>query len=155
MRAVVRPRRGNLIVFVLLLALAATIFAATTDLPAPGRPTDPGAAGYPRLLAVVIAALGVALLGQRTGGEALPRGRDALQVAGIFALLVVYVNVLAFLGFILASLLFLLSALLLAGVRGVVSLIVIPPVFSILVYYLFYELFQVVLPRGPLESLIS
>jgi hypothetical protein len=29
----------------------------------------------------------VALLGQRTGGEALPRGRDALQVAGIFALL--------------------------------------------------------------------
>lgn len=148
-------RAGNLVVAVLLLALAVTMFAATADMPSPGSASDPGAAGYPRLLAVGIGLLALALLAQRDHWQEGP-GRDGvLRVVAITVLTILYVNVLAALGYLLATVLFLLATMLVAGARSPAALLLIPPVFSALVYYLFFAVFEVSLPRGALELLIS
>jgi putative tricarboxylic transport membrane protein len=99
--------------------------------------------------------LAVILLLQRRGGEPMPRPRDGLRVAAIAALTIGYVNILAALGYLLATMLFLVGALLLARVRHPVALVTIPPAFTVLVYSIFHVAFEVSLPRGVLERLIT
>lgn len=87
-------------------------------------------------------------------GEPLPRGRDALRVAGVVGLLLFYVAVLELLGFILATVIFLLGALLLAGARHPLALILVPTGVSVVLFYVFYELLRVSLPRGVIEGMM-
>jgi putative tricarboxylic transport membrane protein len=149
-------RRANLFAGVFLLGIAVAMLVGTGGLPAPGRANDPGAAGYPRLLAIAIAALAIALLFQRDKGtERLPRGSDARRVIAILVMLLVYVNILAALGFILATALFLVGALALAGVRHPAPLATVPIVFSAAVYYVFSVTLRVSLPRGIVERFLS
>jgi hypothetical protein len=70
-------------------------------------------------------------------------------------MLLVYVNILAALGFILATALFLVGALALAGVRHPAPLATVPIVFSAAVYYVFSVTLRVSLPRGIVERFLS
>ncbi|QVQ50053.1 tripartite tricarboxylate transporter TctB family protein [Spiractinospora alimapuensis] len=148
-------RAGTIATVLVLLVVAGTVWAASLDLPAPGRQSDPGAGGYPRLLAVVLAALALTLLPRSVGEERFPRGSDAWRVVGVVAAIVGYVNVLAPLGYLLATTVFLGVALRLAGVRNVLALVGVSVAFSAAVYFTFYGVFDVSLPRGPLERLLT
>lgn len=148
-------RAGTIATVLVLLVVAGTVWAASMDLPAPGRESDPGAGGYPRLLAVVLAALALTLLPRSVGDEQFPRGRDAWRVIGVVAAIVGYVNLLAPLGYLMATTIFLVVALLLAGVRNVLALVIVSVTFSAAVYFTFYGVFDVSLPRGPLERMLT
>lgn len=149
-----RGRAGDVVAALLLLGFAVAMFVLTLGFPAPGQPNDPGTAALPCIVSVGLAVLAVLLLMRARGGEPLPRGRAALRVVGIMVLAVAYAFLLEPLGFILASALFLLGAMLLAGARQVLYLVIVPPSLSLALFYLFYRLLEVSLPRGIVEGLL-
>lgn len=138
-----------------LLVFAVAVFAITLGFPGPAQPNDPGSAAFPRIIAGALAVLAVLQLARPRRGEELPRGAAALRVAGMVVLLVVYALVFEVLGFILSSVLFLLGALLLAGVRRPALLLIMPVAISVVLFYVFYNLLEVSLPAGFLESFLS
>jgi putative tricarboxylic transport membrane protein len=150
----VRAGAGNLVAAGLLLAVAAAVVFLTLDFPPPGDPNDPGAGTFPRMIAGLLAGCGLLLLFQRSETEPLPRGSGLLRVAGVVVLLGGYAALLEPLGFVLASVLFLAAALLLAGVRRPLLLAVLPPGISLALFYVFYVLLRVSLPRGVIEGVI-
>lgn len=149
-----RDRAGDIVSGALLLALVVAIFVITPGFPPPGQPNDPGTAAFPRIIAGALGALALILLVRPERGEPLPRGRDALRVAGVVGLLLFYVAVLELLGFILATFIFLVGALLLAGARRPLTLILVPTGVSVVLFYVFYELLRVSLPRGIIEGMM-
>jgi putative tricarboxylic transport membrane protein len=150
----VRERAGNIVSAALLLVLAVTVFVLTLGFPPPGQPNDPGTAAFPRMVAVALGVLAVVQLLRPDRREPLPRGSAALRVAGILGLLLAYALILEALGFVLSTILFLLGALLLAGTRRPLYLIAVPVGASVVLFYVFYELLEVSLPRGVLEGLL-
>lgn len=146
---------GDYVAAGVLLILAIAVFAITLGFPGPGQPNDPGSAAFPRIVAGTLAVLAVLQLARPQRGEELPRGAAALRVMGIVTLLAVYAVVLEALGFILSSVLFLLGALLLAGVRRPSFLVVLPVGISVVLFYVFYNLLEVSLPTGFLEGFLS
>ncbi len=149
-----REKVGDIVSALLLLTFAVAMFGLTFGFPPPGQANDPGTAALPRLVAGTLGVLAVLQLIRPEEGEPLPRGRAALRVAGIVGLLAIYAAILEALGFILASTLFLLGAIVLAGGRQPVYLILIPPVLSVALFYVFYRLLEVSLPRGYVEGLL-
>jgi putative tricarboxylic transport membrane protein len=150
----VRDKAGDIVSGIVLLALVVAIFVVTLNFPPPGQPNDPGTAAFPRIIAGALGVLALMLLVRPERGEPLPRGRDVLRVAGIVGLLLFYVVVLELLGFVLATIIFLASALLLAGARRPLALTLVPTGVSVVLYYVFYELLRVSLPRGVIEGII-
>lgn len=149
-----RDKAGDIVSALLLLAFAAAMFLLTLGFPAPGQANDPGTAALPRIVAVGLGVLAVLQLVRPGVWEPLPRGRTVLRLVGIVGLLVVYAMVLEILGFILASTLFLLGAIVLAGGRRPLYLVLIPPVLSVVLFYVFYMLLGVPLPRGYVEGVL-
>ena len=149
-----REKAGDIAAALLLLIFAAAMFVLTLGFPAPAQPNDPGTAAFPRMIAVALAVLALAQLLRPKETGALPRGGAALRVGGVLALLVAYAALFEALGFVAATALFLLGALLLAGIKRVAYLILVPVGVSVVLFYLFYELLEVSLPRGLLEGLL-
>lgn len=148
-------RTGNIVAAVLALIVGVTVFTQTAGLDESGASSDPGAAGYPRLIAGILIVMAVLLALQRGTGDALPSRADGLRVVGIVLLLVLYAVTFETIGYIAATALFLVAALLLMGIRQWVPLIVLPVLLSTGLFFLFYNIFGVSLPREFLERLIS
>src|SRR5690606_5772736 len=108
--------------------------------------SDPGAAGYPQLIAGVMMVLAVLLALQKDNGEPPARGGDALRVAGTIALLIGYVAMLEPLGYILSTVILILGTMLLMGIRSIISLVVVPIALALANFYVFYIAFGVPLP---------
>ena len=150
-----RERKGTLISTALLLVFAAVGFVLTLSFPAPAQPIDPGPAAFPRLIVGGLAIFALLqLMEPGKGEEPLPRGRQALKVVGVLVLLLVYAAVLKPLGFIVSTIIFLVGALILAGVRRPFPLVLMPVGLAVVLFYVFYELLRVSLPRGVIEGLL-
>ncbi|NJC21479.1 putative tricarboxylic transport membrane protein [Arthrobacter pigmenti] len=148
-------RKGNVVAAGLLLIIGVLVFTQTTALGESGASSDPGAAGYPRLIAGVLIVLAVLLTLQRGTGDALPSRADGLRVVSVVVLLVTYALALEAIGYIAATAVFLAAALLLMGIRSWLPLILLPVGFSVALFLFFYNVFGVSLPREFLERLIS
>lgn len=149
-----RDKAGDIVSAGLLLALAVAMLALTFNFPPPGQPNDPGTAAFPRIVGGALTIFAVLQLLRAEKGEPLPRGWAALRVFGILVLLAIYATVLEMLGFILATVLFLFCAILLAGARRPLYLILVPPTLSVALFYLFFRLLEVSLPRGLVEGVL-
>lgn len=149
-----RHHRGNLISAGLLLLLAGIMFAATFGFPPPGQADDPGTAAFPRILAAGLGILAGLLFFGSGQTQALPRGPAALRVAGVLGLLLVYALTLEVLGFMAATVLFLIATLLVAGARNPLVLGLLPAGLSIALFYVFNQLLSVSLPRAFLEGVL-
>lgn len=148
-------RRANLIGAAVFLLLGVVTFAQMAGLNESADGSDPGAAGYPRLLAAIMIVLAVLLALQNDNGEPPARGRDALRVAGTVAVLVAYTVALEPLGYIASTVIMLVATMLLMGIRSILPLIVVPIAIALANFYVFYIAFGVPLPFTYLERLLS
>lgn len=148
-------RRPNIVAAAAFLVLGVVVFAQMAGLDELADKSDPGAAGYPQLIAGIMIVLAVMLALQRDNGEPPVRARDALRVAGAVALLGVYVLTLEPLGYILSTMIMVVGTMLLMGIRSVLPLVIAPIVLSLSNFYLFYVAFGVPLPFSFLERLLS
>lgn len=149
------PRTGNIVTAVLLLIVGVVVFTQMAGLDAQGDASDPGAAGYPSLLAGLLIILAIMLPFQADTGDPMPPLDSGLRVLGVVALLIAHYFLLGLIGYILATSLLLFGAMLLMGIRRILPLVLLPIVFSVSMFYLFYTVFGVALPRAFLEGFFS
>lgn len=152
-----KQRRAPLIGAGIFLLLGIITFAQTSGLDETGASHDPGAAGYPRLLAGTLIVLAMILSFQKDGGEGetTVRGGNALRVVGTIGLLIVYAALMEPLGYILSTSVFLVATMLLMGIRNIAGLIALPVGLSLANFYIFYVAFGVSLPYAFLEGVLS
>ncbi len=150
-----KSRLGDRIVAGILLALAVGMFAYTLTFPGTLQPTDPGTAAFPRILAVALGVLALALLLRPDEVSLLPERAGAFPMVGIIVLTAVYAAVLPILGFLISTIAYLAGALLLMKVRKPVYLVVVPIIVSITLFALFGLLLEVPLPYGLPERILT
>jgi putative tricarboxylic transport membrane protein len=133
-----------------LMALSVGVYVLTQDMAKVPAGIGPG--DYPRVIAVGLFVLGAVLAGQSARRATAdvrsryPRGA-AGRVAALVATVLAYVYVLPHLGFVLATPLFLIAAMLLFGVRRPVLILSSAVGVTLAVYWIFYSLFQILLPK--------
>ena len=148
-------RRANLVGSFIFLAIGVTTFAQMAGLNEQADSSDPGAAGYPKLLATLMIALAVLLAFQPDNGEDPPTRAGLLRVIAAIAVTFAYALVLVPLGYVVATALFVLATMLLMGIKSIPSLILMPIGLALVNFYLFYEAFGVPLPYTFIERLLT
>ncbi|SNZ12035.1 Tripartite tricarboxylate transporter TctB family protein [Natronoarchaeum philippinense] len=135
---------------VLLLALSAGVFVVSGDFPR--GPGITGPAFFPRVISVLIAAFALAQLGKRLY---VSRVRSyeithevAVQVFAVFGLVVAYVLALPWIGFVPATIAFLLAAMWYSGVGSLPRAVVVAVGVTLALYYTFIVFLRVPLPEG-------
>lgn len=141
---------------VLLVALSVGVFRVSRDFPS-GFGGTPGAAFFPRLIAASIGLLAVVLfVRSAVSGERRPpevsvenAGRFAVPVA----LLVAYVALMSYLGFVLVTVGFLILLMRYSGVQAYRRSVPLAVGLGVVLHYVFGEFLHVPLPEGSVVSL--
>jgi hypothetical protein len=137
---------------ILLLAVAVGIFVVTADFPT--GPAETGPAFYPRMIAVLIAFFALVQLGRSLRGEGVRSyelDRDvAIRVAAAFLLVVAYVLLLPWLGFVTGTVVFLIAAMRYSGVTSYGRMVLVSVGLTLVLYYTFVVFLRVPLPVSPI-----
>lgn len=147
-------RFSDRLIAVLLFLTAVGLFVVSASFPDPGQDADPGTAALPRIIAVGLAVLAV-LLFIRAEPTLIAPPPEARVRSGVMVLATIaYALLLNPLGFVIATVAFMIVALYLMGVRNPVPIVAMPVVLALLVYFLFTAALSVYLPQGILEGVI-
>lgn len=137
---------------ILLLALAAGIFVVTAEFPR--GPAETGPAFYPRMIAVLIAFFALVQLARSfQSGDVRSHEIDravTIRVTIAALLVVAYVLLLPWLGFVTGTVAFLLVAMWYSGVRSYPRMVLVSVGLTVLLYYTFVVFLRVPLPVSPL-----
>ena len=146
-------RKANIIISLILLGFASFYAYLIANLPARDLPNTLGAAFVPWVLAGILTGLSLTLLvgsilARNKGRSVSLPARELLGIAFLLILIICYIKLMAFLGFLLASIVFLFILTRLAGGRKPLEMIIFSVTTATLVYLLFHKFFQVQLPAG-------
>lgn len=146
-------RKANIIVSGILLVFAGFYVYLITNLPSRDLPNTLGAAFMPSVLAGLLVCLCLILLIssylRRNDSQIVSLPYKELRgIAGLIVLITVYIKAMVYLGFILASIIFLGILTWMAGSRKPVEILIASVGVTIAVYLLFYKFFNVQLPAG-------
>jgi hypothetical protein len=160
-------KRVDLAVAVGFLAFGVWLLAESFRIPQGSVPDSIGSGGVARVLAVgIIVLTGVLIVRRvaswrRTVGNAVPpegseddaEHQSSTRRAGLmFAFLVAYALAVKYLGYPIATPVFVVVALVLMQVRSLVKLVAIPVTYTVTTYALFVGVFGVLLPLGVLST---
>ncbi len=151
-KASIKPK--HLIQSALWIALALAVFLASLQLPFPKSAADPSPAILPIGTAIILVVLAVLLLVFPTETERMPGRSELLRVARTLVIFAAYVALIPILQFIVATWIYLIVILLVSGERRVLTVGVLPPIASVVLFVLFYSLLGVSIPAGGLELFI-
>lgn len=148
-------RLANIVVSLILLVFSGLYAILIANLPARDLPNTLGAAFVPWVLAGSLASLSLmllvgALLSKNDHSRVSLPARDILGITGLLVLIVLYVKVMNYLGFIPVTILFLAVLTWVAGSRKPLGILVFSVSSTMLIYLLFHNLFSVQLPEGTL-----
>lgn len=135
-------------IFLVILGIAGFVGAGTIENMLVTRLSG---AFFPQVLFAIIflCGAGLAFAGyKRTDKEALPDFKWG-KLGQIVGALAVYVAILEYAGFLISSVLFLISAMLMFGERRIKVIIPVAVLSAVVIYFLFTEAFMIVLPGIP------
>ena len=145
----------NIVVALVLIATAAGYGIVAAGLPDRAVPNTPGPSFFPWLITILVGGLSAILLWQ--GVRALPRSGFRVDLGGIdrkaaltLVLFATYLGLLPLAGFLLASIPFTAGLILLYGGRKPAVVLAGSVGMPVLLYYLFREVFSILLPTGGL-----
>jgi hypothetical protein len=147
-------KQGDLTFGIILLAFSVVFYYLSyhfTGYEIEKIPNDVGPAFMPRLLLGAMVIEAIALLLQSVSSNA-----DSARMKRVFQLrpmvmlasFVCYIYLSTFLGYIISTILFMLLAFTLLGVRGIWTLILVPPLIAFATYFLFGSVLNIYLPSG-------
>ncbi|HDQ14039.1 MAG TPA: tripartite tricarboxylate transporter TctB family protein [Sediminispirochaeta sp.] len=149
-------RKDNMISGGVLLVFAAFYIYMTENLPIRNLPGTLGADFMPRIFGWILAVLAAVLIvqsyisykkGQPMEEQIVVRQpltrKEALKVAGLFALLVTYVYGIIYLGYLIATPLMLAILVYSGGSKKTLEIVLTSVVVSLLVFFLFNTVFMV------------
>jgi putative tricarboxylic transport membrane protein len=153
-------RSRNLISAIVLLTLGAGYALLTANLPTRAIENTTQPSFFPTVVVVLLLALSAILLVQgifAIGANSVP---EALKIPARkyligFIAFVIYLVLLPILGFIVANILIFAVLMMLYGERRPVWIVGGSVLVSVAMFFLFREVFQIRLPGGVLESLVS
>ncbi len=120
-------------------------------------PFDIGPAFLPRLLLAALAVESLALL-IMAAARRVPEGEDPVKLDAVFqprpmvmlVAFLAYIYLTTFFGYIIATVVFMLLAFFLLGVRGIWTQLLVPPLITAATYFLFSTVLNIYLPEGSL-----
>ncbi len=138
-----------------LLIFSALYAWATFYIPDRTIPNTPGPSFFPFVIISIVAVLSVALLVKgvitaRTSDPAITGSVTARQPLLMLVAFGVFLAILPWVGFLIASVLFFAILMMLYGSRSPVKIALWSLALPSLLYVVFTEAFQVILPAGPL-----
>jgi hypothetical protein len=148
----------NIVVALVLIAIATGYGFMAAGLPERTMPNTPGPSFFPWLITIVIGGLATALLWQ--GARAMQGVSFGTGLGGIdrkaalmLVIFAVYLGLLPIAGFLLASIPFTAALILLFDGRNRLVVLAGSIGMPVLLYYLFREIFSILLPAGALGLL--
>ncbi|WP_165839987.1 tripartite tricarboxylate transporter TctB family protein [Motiliproteus coralliicola] len=154
-----RTARHDLIAGLVLIALSLFLFSASFDIPMESDDDGIGPRFFPQSICMLLAALGLVMALQGARKKSAP-GDNSIFYGEVFVAKVLPLAVLSFVylwlfvqfGYLLSTLVALYAAFLLFGVRGK-GLVLMPPLMTVLFYYLFFGLMGVFEPPAEIFNL--
>lgn len=146
--------RPNMIASVVILTIVIAAFVASFDVLDTSGSSDPGPAAYPRFVLVMIAICAALLFFVHDDEDGEVQPRNLKVVFTLLGLLALYIFLLPITGYILATILFVLCALWLAGERRPLVLGLYSILFAIVIYLVFSNYLNIVLPSGFVEEML-
>ena len=148
-------RTANIIISFVLMAFTAAYAIMIAMLPSRDLPHTLGAAFVPWVLAGFLLLLSLLLLffslfGKTNAAESETplHLKDLSGIAGLLVLIILFVVLTGFLGFVLSSILFLAALIFISGSRKPLEIILFSVLTTGAVYLLFQRFFNVQLPPG-------
>ncbi len=170
-------KKSNIIIGTILLALSAFYYFSTKDLPPPSKVESLGAAFFPTLLAILLAALALMMVltslasGKTShtkdekavvsGGERLEEdsfGSGAISykfLLGTIGISIPYIVLLPIVGYLLITPIFLITMIRLLGKKKWLHNITVSALLTVALYLLFATMLGVTLPQGILSLFFS
>ncbi|MDR8019948.1 tripartite tricarboxylate transporter TctB family protein [Nesterenkonia aerolata] len=142
------------IIAAVMVVLGVVLLILAFGFPEPGQPEDPGTGALPQLIGFALVVLGVMLLFNAERHVIAPEPGSRLRTALMVLAGLGYTLLLGPLGFVLATVLFMVVGMLIMGIGRVVRLIAVPIVVALAVYYLFTAALGVYLPPGLIEGVL-
>lgn len=148
-------KTSNLLISLVLIAFSGFYAVLIARLPDRNLPHTLGAAFMPWVLTGFLVLLSVLLLIKSLSTKSEPEDKnvplsmkDLIGIIGFIALIVLYLTAMNYLGFIIASILFMATLIFMSGSRKSIEIILFSVSTTVVVYLLFQKFFNVQLPSG-------
>jgi hypothetical protein len=147
-------KKGTVVINIIFILAAVFLFLETFKFPSSGGPVGP--AGIPRVLMVLLVALNLLCIWQnRSLKDDKPvKIVSPWRIITGTGLVFLYLFLFNSAGYFIVTPLFMIAMMLLMQVRRPAMVIGIPVIFTLVVYFFFYQELMLPLPLGLLENLL-
>ena len=151
--------KADIVAAIFLLLVSFFVFWISKDFPS--SKTGIGVSTFPKLLAGVLIIFSIIIIIQAIKNSSFSKKEPIFKefkmghklIIAVIIILIIYIQTLEVLGFILSSFLLLITLMFIFGERRKIILLLVPLLFSVVLYLVFSKMAMVFLPEGIIENI--
>lgn len=151
--------KADIVAAIFLLLVSFFVFWISKGFPL--SKTGIGVSTFPKLLAGVLIIFSIIIIIQAIKNSSFSKKEPIFKefkkghklIIAVIIILIIYIQMLEALGFILSSFLLLITLMFIFGERRKIILLVVPLLFSVVLYLVFSKMAMVFLPEGIIENI--
>jgi len=151
--------KADIVAAICLLLVSLLVFWISKDFPS--SKTGIGVSTFPKLLAGLLIIFSIVIIIQAIKNSSFSKKEPTFKefkkghklIIAVIIILIIYIQMLEVLGFILSSFLLLITLMFIFGERRKIILLVVPLLFSVILYLVFSKMAMVFLPEGIIENI--
>lgn len=151
--------KADIVAAICLLLVSFLVFWISKDFPS--SKTGIGVSTFPKLLAGLLIIFSIVIIIQAIKNSSFSKKEPTFKefkkghklIIAVIIILIIYIQMLEVLGFILSSFLLLITLMFIFGERRKIILLVVPLLFSVILYLVFSKMAMVFLPEGIIENI--
>jgi len=151
--------KADIVAAICLLLVSLLVFWISKDFPS--SKTGIGVSTFPKLLAGLLIIFSIVIIIQAIKNSSFSKKEPTFKefkkghklIIAVIIILIIYIQMLEVLGFILSSFLLLITLMFIFGERRKIILLVVPMLFSVILYLVFSKMAMVFLPEGIIENI--
>ncbi len=150
--------KADIVAAIFLLLVSFLVFWISKGFPS--SKTGIGVSTFPKLLAGVLIIFSIIIITQAIKNSSFSKEEPIFEefkkghvlIIAVIVILIIYIQTLEALGFILSSFLLLITLMFIFGERRKIILLLVPLLFSVILYLVFSKMAMVFLPEGIIEN---
>lgn len=151
--------KADIVAAICLLLVSFLVFWISKDFPS--SKTGIGVSTFPKLLAGLLIIFSIVIIIQAIKNSSFSKKEPIFKefkkghklIIAVIIILIIYIQTLEVLGFILSSFLLLITLMFIFGERRKIILLLVPLLFSVILYLVFSKMAMVFLPEGIIENI--
>lgn len=151
--------KADIVAAICLLLVSFLVFWISKDFPS--SKTGIGVSTFPKLLAGLLIIFSIVIIIQAIKNSSFSKKEPTFKefkkghklIIAVIIILIIYIQMLEVLGFILSSFLLLITLMFVFGERRKIILLLVPLLFSVILYLVFSKMAMVFLPEGIIENI--